>query len=505
MLLRARKGDDERATLLRLRAPATRRRSRWCGRAPSRWASRCVVGDHAQRSTSRARRVRRAACSTRRPTARSSTTARFVRARARRGRAASSMATDLLALTLLDAAGRARRRRRGRQRAALRRAAGLRRPARGVLRDAQTTACARCRAGSSASPRTRTATPRSAWRCRRASSTSAARRRRATSAPRRCCWRSIASMYAVYHGPEGLRAIAERVHAPGRRRSRAGSRSWASSVAHAPLLRHAARRAAPSASVARWCSRRAEARRINLRRYRRRARRHRARRDHDAPPTSRRLARRLRAAASSRRRRSRRWRARSHARDPARRSRARARYLTHPVFNTHHSETRDAALHAAARGARPLAHALDDPARLVHDEAERDRRDDAGDLARVRASCTRSRPPTQARGLPRASSRELESDARARSPASPACRCSRTPARRASTRACSSSARTTRAAGQGHRDVCLIPSSAHGTNPATAVMAGYQVVVVACDDERQHRRRRPRGEGGGAQGRRSRR
>ncbi len=36
--------------------------------------------------------------------------------------------------------------------------------------------------------------------------------------------------------------------------------------------------------------------------------------------------------------------------------------------------------------------------------------------------------------------------------------------------------------GQGHRDVCLIPSSAHGTNPASAVMAGYEVVVVKCDD-----------------------
>jgi len=36
--------------------------------------------------------------------------------------------------------------------------------------------------------------------------------------------------------------------------------------------------------------------------------------------------------------------------------------------------------------------------------------------------------------------------------------------------------------GQGDRDVCLIPSSAHGTNPASAVMAGYKVVVVACDD-----------------------
>jgi glycine dehydrogenase len=35
--------------------------------------------------------------------------------------------------------------------------------------------------------------------------------------------------------------------------------------------------------------------------------------------------------------------------------------------------------------------------------------------------------------------------------------------------------------GQGHRNICLIPSSAHGTNPASAVMAGMKVVVTACD------------------------
>lgn len=34
---------------------------------------------------------------------------------------------------------------------------------------------------------------------------------------------------------------------------------------------------------------------------------------------------------------------------------------------------------------------------------------------------------------------------------------------------------------EGHRDICLIPSSAHGTNPASAQMAGMEVVVVACD------------------------
>jgi glycine dehydrogenase len=35
--------------------------------------------------------------------------------------------------------------------------------------------------------------------------------------------------------------------------------------------------------------------------------------------------------------------------------------------------------------------------------------------------------------------------------------------------------------GESHRDVCLIPSSAHGTNPASAAMAGLKVVVVGCD------------------------
>ncbi|MBE7470177.1 MAG: aminomethyl-transferring glycine dehydrogenase [Anaerolineales bacterium] len=37
------------------------------------------------------------------------------------------------------------------------------------------------------------------------------------------------------------------------------------------------------------------------------------------------------------------------------------------------------------------------------------------------------------------------------------------------------------ARGQDERNICLIPSSAHGTNPASAAMAGMQVVVVACD------------------------
>ncbi len=37
------------------------------------------------------------------------------------------------------------------------------------------------------------------------------------------------------------------------------------------------------------------------------------------------------------------------------------------------------------------------------------------------------------------------------------------------------------ARGESHRKICLIPSSAHGTNPASAAMVGMDVVVVACD------------------------
>jgi glycine dehydrogenase len=44
--------------------------------------------------------------------------------------------------------------------------------------------------------------------------------------------------------------------------------------------------------------------------------------------------------------------------------------------------------------------------------------------------------------------------------------------------------------GEGQRNICLIPESAHGTNPASAQMAGMRVVVVKCD-ARQRRPGRP--------------
>ena len=39
------------------------------------------------------------------------------------------------------------------------------------------------------------------------------------------------------------------------------------------------------------------------------------------------------------------------------------------------------------------------------------------------------------------------------------------------------------ATGEGSRDICLIPSSAHGTNPASAILAGFKVEIVGCDSK----------------------
>ena len=130
-----------------------------------------------------------------------------------------------------------------------------------------------------------------------------------------------------------------------------------------------------------------------------------------------------------------------------------------------------------AQGHRPRH--LDDPARLVHDEAERGERDVPGDLAGVLADA----PVRAGRPDRRATSqicRELE-----------AALCEITGFAAVSLQP-NSGAQGEFAGlpvirayhqrrGEGHRDVVLIPASAHGTNPASAVMAGYRVVVVGTD------------------------
>ena len=61
--------------------------------------------------------------------------------------------------------------------------------------------------------------------------------------------------------------------------------------------------------------------------------------------------------------------------------------------------------------------------------------------------------------------------------------CSRTPARRANTQGLLAIREYHASRGEAHRNICLIPTSAHGTNPASAVMAGFRVVPVRCLDD----------------------
>ena len=69
-------------------------------------------------------------------------------------------------------------------------------------------------------------------------------------------------------------------------------------------------------------------------------------------------------------------------------------FLTHPVFNTHHSETEMLRYIRSLCGQGPGAGPQHDPAGLVHDEAQRHQRDDPHHLAGVRAACIRSRRAT---------------------------------------------------------------------------------------------------------------
>ena len=136
----------------------------------------------------------------------------------------------------------------------------------------------------------------------------------------------------------------------------------------------------------------------------------------------------------------------------------------------------DAALPASALRARLRAGPRHDPAGLVHHEAQRDDRDGAGEPARASRTCTRSRPPRTPAATsvssPSWSRGWRRSPATTRSPSSPNAGSQGELAGLLAIRGYH------RANGEGERNVCLIPSSAHGTNAASAVMAGMKVVVV---------------------------
>ena len=244
----------------------------------------------------------------------------------------------------------------------------------------------------------------------------------------------IASMYAAWHGPDGLRAIAERVH------------------------RRAAALAAGSAGVAG----------LSLRHehffdaHRDRGGHRRPARTRSSPPppppaTSSAASTRPASGSPATRRRPRpmspRSSRRSAARHPGRRGRRRAAAAALPPGRASPDRRdpdppgllappvrdRDAPLHLPAGREGRDPHPVDDPARQLHDEAQRDDPDDGHRAARLRP-----RPPVlrSGRGCPamRALYADLEAwlgrDHRLRRRSAS----SRTPARRASTRASSRSA-----------------------------------------------------------------
>ena len=156
-------------------------------------------------------------------------------------------------------------------------------------------------------------------------------------------------------------------------------------------------------------------------------------------------------------------------------------FLTHPVFTSHHSET------AMLRYLRRLSdkdYALDRgmiPLGSCTMKLNATTEMEPITLARVRRTCTRSRRPSRPPGyleligeLERWLAEITGYDAVSLQPnAGSQGELAGLLAIRA----------LPRGRGDGHRDVCLIPSSAHGTNAASAVMAGMRVVVVACDDD----------------------
>ena len=350
----------------------------------------------------------------------------------------------------------------------------------------------RCRAGSSACRSTRAAAARTAWRCRRASSTSAARRRRRTSARRRRCsptWRR--STPSITARTASAR-IAARVHDQavrlGARRGRAGL------AADEPrVLRHAALRARRGRRE-RGAARRGGARhqlplsggrrRSDLARrdgQRSRSRRHRRgvrrrRRQRRAPATDRRRATRTTLAGRARA--------------------GRSAFLTHPVFNAHHSETemmryiralerKDLGLDTAMIPLGSCTMKLNAAAEmmpvtlagvLAHPSVRAGRagRGLSADLRRARGGARRDHRLSG--GVAAA---ELRRAGRVRRPA-----------RRF--------ARITARAAQAQRDVVLIPQSAHGTNPASAVDGRHARRGRRVRRPRQHRRGRSAREGGGS-------
>ncbi|MBB2948155.1 glycine dehydrogenase [Actinoplanes lutulentus] len=273
----------------------------------------------------------------------------------------------------------------------------------------------------------------------------------------------MAGMYAVYHGPAGLRAIAERTHGQAKKIA-AGLAAAGVEITQAAFFDTVTARVPGKAAaiVAAAATQNVDLRLVDA--------------DHvsistDETTTSAHVATVLQAFGATKTEKS------GEAVIPAALNRT-TDYLTHPVFNTHHSETamlrylrklsdRDYALD---RGMIPLGSCtmkLNATTEMeavtwpefanIHPYAPKSQTQGYEDLvAQLEAWLAEITGYDAVSVQPNAGSQgELAGLLAIRG--------------------------YHRDRGESHRDVCLIPSSAHGTNAASAVMAGMRVVVVACD------------------------
>ncbi len=283
----------------------------------------------------------------------------------------------------------------------------------------------------------------------------------------------VASMYAVYHGPHGLRAIAERVHKLAATLA-LGIRKMGFRVAHSRFF-DTVRIDAEAGDVTRWLAA-ARDRKINLRRLSERSitvalDEATSAADVDAlfavlapkgqtPPSCEALAREAQPALGELERKS--------------------RYLTHPVFNTHHSETemlrymrmlesRDLSLTHAMIPLGSCTMKLNATVEMMPITWPR--------FARIHPFA----PTEQAQGY-QVVIKQLEAML-AEITGFPAISLQPNSGAQGELAGLLVIRKYHETRGAPERDVCLIPASAHGTNPASAVMAGMRVVVVACDEK----------------------
>ena len=263
---------------------------------------------------------------------------------------------------------------------------------------------------------------------------------------------NMAAMYAVYHGPEGIKAIATRVHAM--TRALDGALKALGYEQRNPHYFDTLRIVADAGACA-GDPRRGDAAAVQLPLRRRHRDRHLARRDrHDRRPGCRWSSVFATGRRQGRRRRRARFERRSGPKWPAALIRKSA-YLTHPVFNSHRSESemmryirslerKDVGLDTSMIPLGSCTMKLNAASEMY-----------PGVVGRVLAHAS-VRARGSDRGLP-ADLRGARSRRCARSPALPRCRCSRTPARRASSPASLVMRAYHQSRGEGARDVVLIP------------------------------------------------